>query len=110
MQLRTQTINLKIDPKTFTRDYLQLLNGIMGVSPRQLEVVIAIYERGSILTTRVRKQVRDDLNFNGFNALNIIIMRLKAKGVLIYENRKLVINPYIVPLEDQLRLVINFVK
>lgn len=108
---RRRLITIQINPETLTRDYLQMMNGVMRLTPRQLEVleaIISISSPGSNLTASVRRKVRQELGFNGHSALNIIIMELKNKGALRPGKHFLKINPYLVPLEDQLELCFRF--
>ena len=71
------------DPDTYIAQYLALLNGMLHLHPRQLEVLIAVSRHGNVINTRVRKAIKNELNFRTSDALNMIVKELKNKGILL---------------------------
>ena len=95
-RLRVQVSKNK---EAYAAQYLTLLNGVMKLHPRQLEVLIAIAQRGNLVTTDVRKDIRKELNFRSPDALNMVISDLKKKSVLQQRDKRgeLEINSYLKP-------------
>lgn len=93
----------------FHERYLQVMNGISQLTPRQLEVMVELVKWG-VITTRVRQTIRKQLGFPSEAAFNLIIADLKKKGA-IYRNAEgtLKINPYLVPETDQTTLTFEFI-
>lgn len=76
-------VRVSKDPKVYNAQYLTLLNGMLKLFPRQLEVLIAIANKQGRVTRAVRKELTSELSFGSTAALNMIIHELRKKQILI---------------------------
>jgi len=87
---KTKKIRVKV--RTY-EDYLQIFNGVLKLTPKELEVLavflrlhIHLKEKGmpsvSPFTTAMKKVVAKRLGWSDFNALNVYIKRLHDKGAI----------------------------
>lgn len=67
-----------------TRDYLTLLNGILKLTPVELDVLAAFLEYDAIVcaSKRARKVVAEKLGMKNVAVLNNYVKALKDKGVI----------------------------
>lgn len=67
-----------------TRDYLTLLNGILKLTPVELDVLAAFLEYDPIVcvSKRARKVVAEKLGMKNVAVLNNYVKALKDKGVI----------------------------
>jgi len=75
-------------------DYLQLLQGVFNLSPKESEVLVKCLKcmtrlNEKCITTEVRRQLASDLNISN---INVYIKSLKDKSVILKANNELVIN------------------
>jgi hypothetical protein len=101
-------VSIPVTEESFHAVFARVMNGIAGLTPRQLEVISEFISYG-IVTTRIRKVIRKKLNFRSVSAFNLIIGDLKKKGALIAHDGKLEINPYLMPEDNQKKITIEFV-
>jgi hypothetical protein len=100
-------IIIPVTDETFHAVFARVMNGISGLTPRQLEVISEFISYG-IITTRIRKVVRKKLSFSSVAAFNIIMGELKKKGAIYTVDGELRINPFLLPETNQKRIVIEF--
>lgn len=79
MQLEIQT-----SKKSFTRHYLELLNGILKLTPRELDSLLLFleYDQDVACSMQARKHVAQALNFKSVSVLNNYVKSLKDKRVI----------------------------
>lgn len=80
-------IKVKIDT---TRQYLQIFNGILKLTDRELTILAKFLDKYYALNDQgidpfsapVKKAIAEELNVSDFNTLNIYIKSLKEKGAI----------------------------
>jgi DNA-binding response OmpR family regulator len=83
MQLEIQT-----SKKSFVRHYLELLNGILKLTPRELDALLHFleYDQEVACSMQARKHVAEVMSFKSVSVLNNYVKSLKDKQV-IYKDR-----------------------
>jgi len=81
MQLK---LDIKTSKKSFTRHYLELLNGILKLTPRELDSLLLFLEYDSEVacSMQARKHVAKAMNFKSVSVLNNYVKSLKDKQVI----------------------------
>lgn len=84
MQLEIQT-----SKKSFTRHYLELLNGILKLTPRELDSLLLFldYDQDVACSMQARKHVASAMNFKSVSVLNNYVKSLKDKKVIYKDSR-----------------------
>ena len=79
MQLTIQT-----NKDSFQRHYLELLNGILKLTPRELDSLLLFldYDSEVACSMQARKHVADSMNFKNVSVLNNYVKSLKDKQVI----------------------------
>ncbi len=79
MQLEIQT-----SKKSFIRHYLELLNGILKLTPRELDSLLLFLEFDAEVacSMQARKHVADAMSFKSVSVLNNYVKSLKDKQVI----------------------------
>ena len=79
MQLEIQT-----SKKSFIRHYLELLNGILKLTPRELDSLLLFldYDSEVACSMLARKHVAEEMNFKSVSVLNNYVKSLKDKRVI----------------------------
>ena len=81
-------LEIKTSKKSFTRHYLELLNGILKLTPRELDSLLLFldYDQDVACSMQARKHVAEAMNFKSVSVLNNYVKSLKDKKV-IYKDR-----------------------
>ena len=91
----------EVNRENLYREYLTLINGILRLTDKELELVALFLDINDIddnvFSVKNRKEVQIRANVNGLN-LNNHIVRLKKKGIIIDDNGILVLNEKIIPI------------
>ena len=77
-------LEIKTSKKSFTRHYLELLNGILKLTPRELDSLLLFLEYDSSVacSMHARKHVAEAMNFKSVSVLNNYVKSLKDKKVI----------------------------
>lgn len=80
-------IAVAVDKESFRRKYLELMNGVMKLTPRELDVleVFLSIDDEVACSKMARKQVVEQLNFKSVSVLNNYVKGLKDKGVILVD-------------------------
>jgi hypothetical protein len=92
-----------------TFKYLQVFNGILELTQKELEVLAALIDTGELndlCDIDTKKIVAKKLNLQDFNTLNNYIKRLKDKNALIKKGSKYILAPFLTP-KSQMLIQIN---
>jgi len=79
------TRKIKIKPTT-TYQFLQVFNGILELTDKELEVLALFIDHSStvnLCSAENKKVVAEKLDINNPNTLNIYVKRLKDKGAIL---------------------------
>ena len=81
-------LEIKTSKKSFTRHYLELLNGILKLTPRELDSLLLFleYDQEVACSMQARKHVADAMSFKSVSVLNNYVKSLKDKQV-IYKDK-----------------------
>lgn len=81
-------VNIKTNNKKFRRTYLELLNGILKLTPRELDSLILFleYDKEIACSMGARKFVSQEMNFKNVSVLNNYVKSLKDKQI-IYKDK-----------------------
>lgn len=81
-------LTIKTSKKSFLRHYLELLNGILKLTPRELDSLLLFieYDHEVACSMQARKAVAEQMNFKNVSVLNNYVKSLKDKQV-IYKDR-----------------------
>lgn len=74
----------RITREQFYKNYLHLLNAVLPapLTETEIDILIHIYFSGKILTSGLRKKIRDTLSISEKN-LNNFVSKLKKKSVIV---------------------------
>lgn len=77
-------LEIKTSKKSFIRHYLELLNGILKLTPRELDSLLLFleYDQEVACSMQARKHVADAMNFKSVSVLNNYVKSLKDKKVI----------------------------
>lgn len=77
-------LTIKTNKKAFLRHYLELLNGILKLTPRELDSLLLFIEFDPEVacSMQARKHVADRMNFKNVSVLNNYVKSLKDKKVI----------------------------
>jgi DNA-binding response OmpR family regulator len=77
-------LEIKTSKKSFTRHYLELLNGILKLTPRELDSLLLFleYDQDIACSMQARKHVAEAMNFKSVSVLNNYVKSLKDKKVI----------------------------
>ena len=81
-------LTIKTSEKSFHRHYLELLNGILKLTPRELDTLLHFlqHDQEVACSMKARKVVADAMNFKNVSVLNNYVKSLKDKKV-IYKDK-----------------------
>jgi len=87
------SVPVQLSPATYVRDYLTLLNGILKLTPVELDVLAAFvdYDPFICASKASRKVVVEKLGMKNVAVLNNYVKALKDKGIIFkdrYNNYK----------------------
>lgn len=77
-------LNIQTSKKRFLRNYLELLNGILRLTPRELDSLVLFieYDPEVACSMQARKHVADAMNFKNVSVLNNYVKSLKDKNII----------------------------
>lgn len=77
-------LTIKTSEKSFHRHYLELLNGILKLTPRELDTLLYFiqYDPETACSMKARKFVASAMNFKNVSVLNNYVKSLKDKQVI----------------------------
>ena len=77
-------LEIKTSKKSYTRHYLELLNGILKLTPRELDSLLLFleYDQDIACSMHARKHVAEAMNFKSVSVLNNYVKSLKDKQVI----------------------------
>lgn len=77
-------LEIKTSKKSFIRHYLELLNGILKLTPRELDSLLLFLEFDPEVacSMQARKFVAEAMNFKSVSVLNNYVKSLKDKKVI----------------------------
>lgn len=77
-------LEIKTSKKSFTRHYLELLNGILKLTPRELDSLLLFleYDQEVACSMQARKHVAEAMSFKSVSVLNNYVKSLKDKKVI----------------------------
>ena len=109
--MKTNQFTFKTDASMLLIAYLKTINGIIGLTNKELEVMALIVEFSGEtreITPKDRDGVRTLLGFSQCD-LNNYISRLKKKGAIIQKETGLFVNSKLIPVfnEDGLSVQID---
>jgi len=98
-------------PINSIRDYIELFNGLFGLTESEIEVLTEFVRmnlslenagKGDVNTfsTDIKKRVAENLDRDNFNTLNTYIKRLKDKKAISPTNEGYEINRILIPTND----------
>ena len=98
-------------PINSIRDYIELFNGLFGLTESEIEVLsefirmdLSLQNSGkddvNPFTTDIKKRVAENLERDNFNTLNTYIKRLKDKKAISPTNEGYEINRILIPTND----------
>lgn len=120
--MNEKILKRNVEVKDFYYVYLKTLNGHLGLTNRELDVLVEFckYQASYItedktdeevskyvFSTGVRQLIRETLQISPFN-LNNIIKVLRKKSIFLTVDRKYYINPRIFVLNTEKEYSINF--
>ena len=78
-------LTIQTSKKSFRRHYLQLLNGILKLTPRELDSLILFleYDDQVACSMEARRHVAEQMNFKNVSVLNNYVKSLKDKNVIM---------------------------
>jgi hypothetical protein len=78
-------LTIQTSEKSFRRHYLQLLNGILKLTPRELDSLILFldYDDHIACSMEARKHVAEQMSFKNVSVLNNYVKSLKDKNVIV---------------------------
>lgn len=81
-------LTIKTSKKSFLRHYLELLNGILKLTPRELDSLLLFleYDQEVACSMQARKYVAEAMNFKNVSVLNNYVKSLKDKKVIFKDN------------------------
>jgi hypothetical protein len=76
--------------KSYLRYYLELLNGILKLTPRELDALLLFIEFDKVIACSrdARVYVASQMNFKTVTVVNNYVKNLKDKGVIVYDSDK----------------------
>lgn len=77
-------LNIQTSKRSFLRNYLELLNGILRLTPRELDSLVLFieYDPEVACSMQARKHVADAMNFKSVSVLNNYVKSLKDKNII----------------------------
>jgi len=77
-------LNVQTSKKKFLRNYLELLNGILRLTPRELDSLVLFiqYDPEVACSMQARKHVAEAMNFKSVSVLNNYVKSLKDKQII----------------------------
>jgi hypothetical protein len=114
-----KTFRKKVTDKNIYKEYALILNGILGLSNRELELFYLLLEindkkkpvlsesHQDILSTDIRKAIMTETRINKNNLIKYINV-LTSKSILIKTDKGYIINDFFTPVIDNNKLVVNF--
>lgn len=90
----------KTDASMLISAYLKAINGVVGLTNKELEVMhllVESVEDSREITTRDRENIRSVLGIGQFD-VNNYIGKLKKKGAIIQKETGLFVNPKLIPV------------
>jgi hypothetical protein len=77
-------LSIRTSNKNFLRNYLELLNGILRLTPRELDSLVLFiqYDPEVACSMASRKYVSDAMNFKSVSVLNNYVKSLKDKKII----------------------------
>ena len=77
-------LEIKTSKKSFTRHYLELLNGILKLTPRELDSLLLFleFDQDIACSMQARKHVAQAMSFKSVSVLNNYVKSLKDKKVI----------------------------
>ena len=81
-------LSIKTSKKSFRRHYLELLNGILKLTPRELDSLLLFLEFDPEVacSMQARKYVADAMSFKNVSVLNNYVKSLKDKRVIFKDD------------------------
>lgn len=78
-------LTIQTSKKSFRRHYLQLLNGILKLTPRELDSLILFleYDDQVACSMEARRHVAEQMSFKNVSVLNNYVKSLKDKNVIM---------------------------
>lgn len=91
----------KADQTRLVNAYLRTINGLIGLTNKELEIVEWLIEGGDGgITKDIRKNVSTVLGISPFE-LNNYIARLRKKGAVLQNEEGMFVNPKLIPKASQ---------
>lgn len=121
--MNEKILKRQVDRENFYHIYLKTLNGHLGLTKKELSVLVEFCKAQAsvskrnisdeeiskyIFSTKVRQLVRENLNISPFNLNNIIKTLRKKKLLITNASRSYMINPRIFVLDNEDEYSINF--
>lgn len=81
-------LNIQTSKDKFLRNYLELLNGILRLTPRELDSLVLFieYDPEVACSMSARKHVAEAMNFKSVSVLNNYVKSLKDKRIIMKDN------------------------
>jgi hypothetical protein len=78
-------LNITTSPRLHKRHYLELMNGILKLTPRELDCLLLFmaFDPEVACSTEARISVSREMNFRSVAVINNYVKSLKDKGVII---------------------------
>ena len=109
-EMNKKRITVSIDT---TYKYLQIWNGIFGMTNKELEILTAfidvqnITEEVNLCSVLNKKAVAGNVGIKDYNTLNNYIKRFKDKGILLKNNNTYKLNSLLSPETDKVEITIH---
>ena len=104
--METQQINrfsFKADASLLVQAYLRAVNGVIGLTNRELEImqfIVEAVQETREITTEDRENIRTVLDISSFD-LNNYLSKLKKKGAILQKETGLFVNPKLIPVFNE---------
>jgi hypothetical protein len=98
-----------------TEHFVKLFNGFFDMTSKEVEVISRFIEQYEALlgtmispfSTDSKKIVANKMGMDDYNHLNIYLKKLVAKKVIKKKDNEYVINPLLLPLEKDSKIIIE---
>lgn len=114
------TYHKKIKTKNKYREFIKILNGVLQLTEREIDIVISLFlledelgkehvKKVGLLNTYTRGVLKEREKMSKSN-FSKVEHKLREKGVLIYHRKgSLIINPMFKPIDDEQGVKVTFI-